>query len=211
MGGVEFSTVLGFVVACVVLNVVPGPGMVFILAHSVAGGRRTGVTAAAGIAAGTVLHVAAACAGLTALLVAAPAALDVVRVGGAVVLLYLAVSNLRAARAGRDEQPPARRSARRTFVSAVLSNLGNPKVALFYIAFVPQFLTAGGWATWVQVLVLGGLQIVVGFGMDVVLAVAAGSFSAVLLGRPSVQQWLRRAAAAVFGGLALRLLLSDTL
>jgi threonine/homoserine/homoserine lactone efflux protein len=142
------------------------------------------------------------------LLTAAPAALDVVRVGGAVVLLYLAVSNLRSA--GRVSTPLERQAPARVFMSAVLTNLGNPKVVLFFLAFVPQFITAGGWSTSVQILVLGAVLIVVGLIMDGALGMLAGTFSKLLLSRPAIQRWMKRAAAAVFGGLALRLLLSET-
>ncbi len=203
----ELDVVLGFAVACVVLNLVPGPGMMFILAHGMVGGRRSGVVAAAGMAVGTVAHTVAAAAGLSALLAAAPAALDVIRIGGAVVLLYLAVTNLRAAQ--QEISPVAGRSPRRTFVSAVLTNLANPKVILFYVAFVPQFIIVGGWATSVQILVLGAVLFAIGLFMDCAIGLAAGTFSRLLSSRPAIQRWLKRAAAAVFGGLAVRLLLSE--
>ncbi len=154
-----------------------------------------------------VVHTVAAAAGLGALLASALAALDVIRIGGAVVLLFLAVANLRAAR--YEITPVAGRSPRRTFVSAVLTNLANPKVVLFYVAFVPQFITAGGWAASVQILVLGTVLFVIGLLMDTILGLAAGTFSTMLLSRPAIQRWLSGAAAVVFGGLALRLLLTD--
>ncbi|MEJ3654016.1 LysE family translocator [Actinomycetes bacterium KLBMP 9759] len=204
---VEPGVVLAFVIACMALNIVPGPGMMFILVHGIAGGRRAGFTAAVGMAVGTVMHTVAAAVGLSALLAVAPAALDVVRIVGAVVLLYLAVTNLRAAR-----QPmPARTrpTLRRTLVTAVLTNLGNPKVVLFFVAFVPQFVTAGGWPTGIQILLLGGILITVGLIMDSVIGMAAGTFSAVLLRRPAIQRWIKRAAAAVFGALAVRLMLVE--
>lgn len=208
MPGMESSLVVGFMIACVVLNLVPGPGMMFILAHGMVGGRRAGFTAAAGMAVGTVVHTLAAAAGLSALLAAVPGALDVVRIGGAVVLLYLAIGNLRSA--NQTVSPiAAGRAPRRTFAAAVLTNLGNPKVVLFYLSFVPQFITAGGWSTSVQVLVLGAVLIAIGLVMDSTVGLAAGTFSALLMRRPSIQRWIKRAAAAVFGGLAVRLLLSE--
>jgi threonine/homoserine/homoserine lactone efflux protein len=206
--GMEPSLVLGFVLACVVLNLVPGPGMMFILAHGLAGGRRGGITAASGMAAGTVVHTVAAAVGLSAVLAAAPAALEVVRVGGAVVLLYLAISSLRSA--SKTMAPAAPHRPRRTFVTAVFTNLGNPKVVLFYLAFVPQFITPGGWSTSTQILVLGAMLIAIGLVMDSAVGLAAGTFSAVLLRRPSIQRWIKRAAAMVFGGLAVRLLLTES-
>ncbi|WP_092534527.1 LysE family translocator [Amycolatopsis arida] len=199
---------LGFAVACVVLNALPGPGMLFILSHGVAGGRAAGLAAALGMATGTVVHTAAAALGLSALLRAAPVVLDVLRVGGAAVLIYLAISALRSARGAAEMPVRARRPLRQTYLTAVLTNLANPKVVLFYLAFVPQFVTVGGWPASVQTLVLGGVLIVIGLVMDGVVGLAAGT-AATLLRRPPVHRWLRRLSAAIFGGLAVRLL-TDT-
>jgi threonine/homoserine/homoserine lactone efflux protein len=212
-GLVEPVAVLSFAIACVVLNLVPGPGMLFITAHGIAGGRRAGIAAAAGMASGTVGHTVAATLGLSALLYAAPFALDVVRVVGAVVLLYLAVNALRTASttAQAGLEGGRSRSLRRTYAMAVLTNLGNPKVVLFYLVFVPQFLTTGpgGWPFTAQMLVLGAVLIAIGLVMDCAIGVAAGTFSVLLMGRPAVQRWLKRISAAVFGGLAIRLLLGE--
>lgn len=210
----ELHAVLTFLVAVVVLNSVPGPGMMFLLAHGMVGGRRAGITAALGLATGTVLHTVAAALGLSALLNAAPFALDVVRIGGAIFLLYLAADSLRSARKRNTELTDDVRasiaardgSLKRTYLSAILNNLANPKVVLFFLAFVPQFITAGGWPVSIQILVLGGLLIVLGFVMDGAIGLAAGTFSAALRARPSIQQWLQRVSAAIFGGLAVRLL-----
>ncbi|ADB31811.1 Lysine exporter protein (LYSE/YGGA) [Kribbella flavida DSM 17836] len=201
------TTVLGFALACVLLNLVPGPGMMFIVAHGLGGGRRAGVTAALGMASGTVVHTVVAALGLSALLQAAPFALELVRVGGAVFLLYLAVSAFRSARAAAALTAPPRKSLRRTYLSAVLTNLANPKVVLFYLAFLPQFLTAGGWPGPVQILLLGAVLVLIGLVMDCGVGVAAGALSAVLVRRPGFERGLKRVAGAVFGGLAVRLLL----
>jgi threonine/homoserine/homoserine lactone efflux protein len=203
----ELTTLLAFAGACVVLNLVPGPGMMFIIAQGVSGGRRPGLAAAAGMASGTVVHTAAAALGLSALLGAAPAALNVVRIGGAAVLIYLAVAALRSARAGVPLTAKGpKRSLRRTYVSAVLTNLANPKVVLFYVAFVPQFLDPHGWPIALQILVLGALVVLIGLVMDSGVGFAAGTFSSLLVSRPAVQRGLKRASAAIFGGLAVRLL-----
>jgi threonine/homoserine/homoserine lactone efflux protein len=114
------TTLVAFAVACVVLNLVPGPGMLFITAPRDLRWAQAGVVAAPGMASGTVVHTVAAALGLSMLLTAAPLALDAVRVVGAAVLLYLAVTALRSARAGIDPGPRGqRRSLRRTYWSAV--------------------------------------------------------------------------------------------
>ncbi|GAB2736808.1 LysE family translocator [Amycolatopsis magusensis] len=205
----ELGALLGFAGACVVLNLVPGPGMMFIIAHGVGGGRSGGVAAALGMASGTMAHTVAAALGLSALLRAAPAALEAVKIAGAVFLLYLAVSTLISARkpAALAAARGSRRSTlRKTYLSAVLTNLANPKVVLFYLAFVPQFLTPGGWAVSAQILVLGAVLIVIGLVMDGAVGLAAGTFSALVLRKPKFQRRLKEFSAVIFGGLALRLL-----
>lgn len=204
------AVVLGFALACVVLNLVPGPGMMFIIAHGIVGGRRAGVVAAGGMASGTVVHTVAAALGLSALLRAAPFALDAVRILGALFLVYLAITTWRSAKGAAEAAATRpRRSLRRTYGAAVLTNLANPKVVLFYLAFVPQFLTPDGWSPTTQILLLGGVLVLLGLMMDCMIGLAAGTFSALLSRRPSFQRWLKRASAAIFGGLALRLFIDS--
>jgi threonine/homoserine/homoserine lactone efflux protein len=156
----------------------------------------------------------AAALGLGALMQAAPALLEGVRIAGAVFLLYLAVTTWRASRTHQVVATPAverPRSASRVYAMAVLTNLANPKVILFYLAFFPQFLTtgAGSWPATVQFLVLGATFIVVGLAVDASAGVAAGTLSERLLRRTRLRRWLDRVSAAIFGGLAVRLALDS--
>lgn len=203
----DLSTVLAFTLACVVISVVPGPDMMFIMANGIARGRAAGVVAAAGMSSGLAGHTVLAALGLGTLLQAAPIALEVVRIAGAVFLVYLAINTLRSAKDVASSAPArfGRRSLRRTYVMATLVNLSNPKVVLFYIAFFPQFVTEGGWPMPAQFLVMGAILIVVGFSVDASVGLASGTLSNVLQRRPGVQRWLNRVSAAVFGGLAVRL------
>ena len=117
------------------------------------------------------------------------------------------ISTLRSARDVAERAPERYGSAslRRTYVMAVLTNLSNPKVILFYVAFFPQFLTEGGWSMPVQFLVMGAILVTIGFAVDGTVGLAAGTLSALLLRRPAIQRWLNRVSAAIFGGLAVRL------
>ncbi|AKU18015.1 LysE family translocator [Luteipulveratus mongoliensis] len=205
----DLSTLLAFGLAAAVISLVPGPDMMFIIAHGVGRGRRAGVVAAVGMSSGLAVHTVLTAAGLGALLLAAPAVLEGLRIAGAIFLIYLAVSAWRSSRAqsvADDDAavvPP--RSLRKTYVMAMLTNLANPKVILFYLAFLPQFLTEGGWPAWAQFLVLGAVLICVGLCVDGTVGFVSGALSELLQRRPAVQRWLDRVSAAIFGGLAVRL------
>jgi threonine/homoserine/homoserine lactone efflux protein len=203
----DVSILVAFVAACAVISLVPGPDMMFIVANGVARGRAAGVVAAVGMSTGMAVHTVAAALGLGALIQAAPVVLEAVRIVGAVFLCYLAFSALREAR-HVTETAPAKfggHSLRRTYAMATLTNLANPKVIFFYIAFFPQFVTEGGWPTPVQFLLMGAILIVVGLAVDASVGLAAGTLSDLLRRRPAVRRWLSRVSAAIFGGLAVRL------
>jgi len=203
----DASTLVAFAVACAVISLVPGPDMMFIIANGIARGRAAGVVAAVGMSTGMTVHTVAAALGLGALLQAAPMVLDAVRIVGAVFLVHLAISALRSARSVA-ETAPARfggHTLRRTYLMATLTNLANPKVIFFYLAFFPQFVTEGGWPTPVQFLLMGAILIVVGLTVDASVGLAAGTLSNLLRRRPAVQRWLGRVSAVIFGGLAVRL------
>lgn len=211
----DLTVVLAFTVAVTLLSLAPGPDMMFIVANAVAAGRRAGVTAALGMSTGLAVHTVAAAFGLGALLQAAPAVLDTVRILGAGFLLYLAFTTWRASRrhtvAQPDEPVVPKRSTRRVYVMAVLTNLANPKVILFYLAFFPQFLTTGpgSWPATLQFLTLGVLFIAVGLAVDGSVGLLAGTARDRLLRRQEVRRRLDQVCAAIFGALAVRLALDS--
>jgi threonine/homoserine/homoserine lactone efflux protein len=210
--GVNSTLVIAFLITVLLLSVAPGPDMLFIVANATVGGRRAGVVAAAGMSTGLAGHSVAAAFGLSALVQAAPQALTIVRVLGAAFLIYLAVGSWRASRGGSPAAPQlTRRSLPKVYAMATLTNLANPKVLLFYLTFLPQFLATGGgaWPVWEQMLILGVLFIAVGFPVDALVGLTAGSIAAVLTRRPVVRRGLDRASAMVFGALAVRLV-TDT-
>ncbi|MEU6267927.1 LysE family translocator [Saccharopolyspora shandongensis] len=205
----DLGIVLAFIGAAAVISLVPGPDMMFILANGISSGPRGGVVAALGMSSGIVVHTVVAALGLTAIFQAVPVALEVVRIAGVVFLLYLAVQSWRASAMPEVQAAPAR-SLRRIYGLAVLTNVSNPKVILFYLAFVPQFVsTQAAWPIPVQLLALGGLLVVVGISVDASVGVSSGWLSNVLLRRRAIQRWLDRTAAVVFGALALRLTTED--
>ncbi|SFQ25196.1 Threonine/homoserine/homoserine lactone efflux protein [Amycolatopsis arida] len=203
---------VAFLGAAAVISLAPGPDMMYIVANGMAAGPRAGVVAALGMSTGLAVHSLAAALGLSALFQAVPAALDVVRVAGVVFLLYLAVDALRSS--GPDvpdvRRQPEMRSLRKVYGLAVLTNLANPKVIIFYLAFVPQFVTPGSaWPVPVQMLVLGALLIVVGLTVDALTGFTSGRLADLLARHRAVRRWLDRMSAAVFAGLAVRLAVDD--
>jgi threonine/homoserine/homoserine lactone efflux protein len=204
------ATVLGFAVAALVISVAPGPDMMFIMANGIAGGRRAGLVSALGVSVGLAVHTVAAALGLGALLRAAPFVLDTIRWCGVVFLLYLAFAALRSSRRRVVfDAATAGRSLRHTFAMATLTNLSNPKVILFYLAFFPQFVDPhASWPVTTQFLVLGLVLIVIGFAVDSCTGFASGTLSDRLRRHPAVRSWLDRVSAGVFGALAVRLVVT---
>jgi threonine/homoserine/homoserine lactone efflux protein len=206
----SWSVLLSFLGAVVVIQLVPGPGMLFIIANGVAGGRRAGVAAAFGAATGVVVQTAAAAAGLSALFAAAPAAFDVVRFVGVAYLAWLAVKHWRSAGlqlVSEDGAMPAERSPRRVYVRGLLNNLANPKVIVFFIAFLPQFVAPAAGNVHVQLVILGLVFMLVGLVLDVAIGSMAGHIGALLRKRSGLAKLLDRIVGTIFGALAVRLAL----
>jgi threonine/homoserine/homoserine lactone efflux protein len=191
-----------FVVAALVLLAIPGPAVVYVVTQSVGGGRRAGLASVLGLHTGTLVHIAAAAAGLSALIVASATAFSVVKYAGAAYLIVLGARRLIAG-SGRDglEAGPGhdlRRLYRRGILVAVL----NPKTALFFLAFLPQFVDRDGPVA-VEIVVLGLTFLVLGLVTDSLWAVGAGAAgerlrrSAVF---PRIERWV---SGSVFVGLGV--------
>jgi len=196
-------TVAGFLAAGIVLNLTPGADVMFATACGLRGGARHGIAASLGIAIGAMAHVLLAVAGVSAALAAVPHGLDVIRYAGAAYLAYLAVQAWRA-------PPPVRDGIRaperipRVIRRGALTNLLNPKVGLFVLAFLPQFTDPGAGPVWHQMLILGGLFITTGFFITAAYGAAAGMLGGALQARLGT---LNKLSALVFSGLAARLAL----
>ena len=205
MWPVEPWVLLAFVPAGLALNLTPGADMMFTLAQGLKGGPRAGMAANAGIAVGGMVHTVIAGLGLGALVAAHPLAFDVIRWAGVAYLLWLAVQSLRAGpMAVRGEV--AVRSLGRVFLDGLMVNLLNPKVILFILAFLPQFVDPSR-AVLPQFLVLGLVFSLGGLVVNGVVAVFAGGVGQRLAGSAVFARWLGRVGAVIFAGLALRLAL----
>jgi threonine/homoserine/homoserine lactone efflux protein len=203
---VECHVLVPFVVAVVVIQVTPGPGMLFILANGISGGRRAGVAAALGAAAGMVVQTVAPAAGLAALLRAAPLIFDLVRIAGGAYLICVAIRLLRGPTLSR-ERADKPRPARSVFVRAVINNLANPKVVIFFVAFLPQFVVQGGAPPRIQFFLLGMVFLLVGLVLDVGIGLFAGKIGEALRTRAWLSRLLDRVAGATLAALGMRLAL----
>jgi threonine/homoserine/homoserine lactone efflux protein len=216
---VDPNLLLAYLIAAWVLILTPGPDMFFILGQTLAGGKQQGWAATAGVMAGAAIHILAAVSGTAALVLAHPALFEALRIAGAAYLLWLGVQSLRAAWrpapavAGDTAAPAPRLSARLAFRQGLLTNLLNPKVALFFLAFLPQFVDPGRAPVWVQMLLLGPLLPLMALGFFAVMIALAGSAARLLAagkaGGGRLSRWMEGAAGLIFLGLGLRLLLGE--
>jgi threonine/homoserine/homoserine lactone efflux protein len=167
----EPSTLLLFAASAATLVLVPGPNLVYIITRSIEAGRRTGLASMLGVEAGTLVHVTAAAVGLSALVSSSAVAFEALRWVGVVYLVYLGV---RALRSGGSAHPAAPAGLRRSFAEGMLVNLLNPKVSIFFLAFLPQFVDPGQGGAGTQVVVLGVVFLVIASLLDVLYVLAAG-------------------------------------
>lgn len=203
----DASSLATFVVAGLLLNITPGPDVLYIVGRSLAQGRAAGVISALGIATGSLVHVAGATLGLSAVLATTPFAYDLVRYAGAAYLVWLGVRALRsrAVHLSIDDAGAFSRAA--IFRQGAITNVLNPKVALFFLAFLPQFTDPSRGSVAVQAAVLG--LVFIGNGLLVCIAYALGAraIGGWLRTRYDVQTWMNRAMGALFVGLGVRLAL----
>jgi threonine/homoserine/homoserine lactone efflux protein len=204
----EWPVFLAFAAAGLALNIVPGADMTFIMAAAARGGRREGLIAAFGIGAGALVHILAAVLGLSAILASSQAAFAALKWVGAAYLLYLALSMLRAGSGrARGGAPPV--TGWRLFRAAALVNMLNPKVALFFLAFLPQFVDPAAEMPGLQILFLGLWFDFAGTIVNCIVALAAAGAAERLRHIGWVGRAARWLAATAMGGLAVQLAVSE--
>jgi threonine/homoserine/homoserine lactone efflux protein len=196
-----------FVATAIVLILTPGQDTFFILGRSLSGGRAEGVAAALGITAGSVIHTFLAALGLSALLATSPYAFMAVKFAGAAYLIFIGVKALlsRATQLPGAGEPSRGDGRWPAFRQGVISNILNPKVALFFLALMPQFITASSTNKVGAFLALGFTFVTMGLAWCTVLAIGAASLRTAILRRPSMATILNRVAGAMFIALGLKL------
>ncbi len=172
-----------FLVATVALNLSPGPDMLYVISKSLEQGRKAGIVSALGVGAGTLVHTFITAIGLSALLLSIPVLFNAIRYAGAAYLAYLGLRSLRATRQQKlivPQERESRISLWRVFRQGILTNVLNPKVALFFLAFLPQFVNGPGGAVVVQIALLGLIFDASGTSWNVLIAAVAGHASSAL-------------------------------
>lgn len=214
----DTSTLLAYLAAAVVLVIIPGPGTAWIVAQTVAGGTARGLRAGLGLETATLIHALAAGLGLSAVLATSALAFEVLKYAGALYLVYLGIRAWRGTGAASADDPhpaPAENQENPShrldgvYWRSVVTGVLNPKVALFFLAFLPQFVHPERGLVWLQFLVLGALLSLIGFTNSAALSTMIGRFGRRLRGNGAFARWRQRVLGTFFIGLGLRLALQQ--
>jgi threonine/homoserine/homoserine lactone efflux protein len=207
-----FETLLLVTVAAAIMNALPGPSQLYVVTRTIALGRGAGFASASGLASAAVVHVVLASTGLTALMAATPALFDVVRWIGVAYLIWLGIATWREkddANPSEVGKPVARRSAWHLFRQGFIIEVLNPKTALFFLAFLSQFVSPASPAPGLEMLILGLLVPLTALPVDLAIAFGASAALSRLGGNPFVARLRRWLAGSVLVGLGLFVLVED--
>ncbi len=206
---IDINTLLTYAVVVLGLFLIPGPAVLLVLARATAGGRRVGIATGLGIACGDLLHTVMATVGLSAILMTSALAFSIVKYAGAAYLIYLGVRAL--FERNHDLQLTAARlvNAPLAFRQAVLAELLNPKTALFFLAFLPQFVRPGHGAIAAQLATLGLVFAVMSAGYATMIAIAAGQVGRWLSRHRQIGRWQGRVVGTIYLTLGVRLALQQ--
>jgi len=196
---------LNFLITCLIVVLIPGTGVIFTVSTGLTAGKRASVFAALGCTAGIIPHLLASVLGLSALLHTSALAFDMLKYAGVAYLLYVSYATWRDRSAFAVSETPTLSSARSLMLRGLLMNILNPKLTIFFLAFLPQFVTPGSTAPALQMLVLSAVFMGMTFAVFVMYGLLANVFRRAVIESPRVQNWLRRSFAAAFAGLGLNL------
>jgi threonine/homoserine/homoserine lactone efflux protein len=206
----SLETLLVFSLVAAGFVAIPGPSNLFVLGRGIQSGSRAAIAGAAGCATGALTYVAATAVGLSALLASSQTVFEAIHYAGAAYLVWLGIVVLRGSHPGLPDSAVAQpRSVWRSYRQGALVELGNPKVALFFVALFPQFVHAGAGAADVQILVLGAIFVTMGLASDCLYAVGSGRIRAWLMRRPQRMRRQQRATGLLYLGLGVWAALSS--
>jgi len=198
-----------FLITSLIVVLIPGTGVVFTVSTGLLRGRRASVFAALGCTAGIVPHLLATVLGLAALMHTSALAFQALKYAGVAYLLYLAYATWRDKSAFAVDEAASSSTGTGLFVKAILLNILNPKLTIFFLAFLPQFIDHGASSPLAQLLLLSGVFMAMTFAVFVVYGLLAHAFRRTVIESPHVQSWLRRGFAITFAGLGAQLALAE--
>lgn len=204
----DSQTFSAFLAASIVIILAPGPAQALVLARSLGSGRRAGISTAVGLNVGTIFHAFAAGLGLSAILATSAMAFSAVKYAGAAYLIYLGIRAILTKAEIVPVTGPGETRTGNAFGTAVVTGILNPKVAIFFLAFLPQFVDPGRGPAFVQFVVLGSIIAVIDIIYESVLACVAGGFGDRFMNRPRVKLWRERATGIALVALGVRLALT---
>ena len=204
------DVLFGFILASTALTISPGPDNIFVLTQSAMHGRRTGILITLGLCSGLFIHIATVALGVAALLYTSPWAFTALKICGAVYLLYLAWGAFRVGNSRPDAAAKVPAGAAALYLRGIFMNITNPKVAIFFLAFLPQFTDPARGSVPLQIITLGLIFMLIALVIFSLVALAAARLGNWLKQSSRAQIYINRVAATVFVLLALRLLWSST-
>jgi threonine/homoserine/homoserine lactone efflux protein len=200
---------LNFLVTSLIVVLIPGTGVVYTISTGLTLGKRASIFAALGCTTGIIPHLMATVFGLSAVMHSSAVAFQALKYAGVAYLFYLAFITWRDKAALVVDKTPATATAGNLVAKAFLLNILNPKLTIFFLAFLPQFITHDASAPLIQLLKLSGVFMAMTFAVFVVYGLIANAFRKLVIESPRVQAWLRRSFAAAFAGLAVNLAFSE--
>jgi threonine/homoserine/homoserine lactone efflux protein len=204
----HISALIGFALVSIGIALTPGPNMIYLISRSITQGPAAGIVSLGGVALGFVFYMLCAAFGITALLFAVPYAYDVLRFTGCAYLLWMAWQAVRPnGRSPFEVKKLAVDGPHKLFVMGLVTNLLNPKIAMLYLALLPQFIDPAAGSVLVQSLALGTIQIMISLSVNAAVALSAGAIALFLATRPIWMRVQRYLMGTVLAGLAVRMAL----
>jgi threonine/homoserine/homoserine lactone efflux protein len=203
----ETTTLIAYLTASIAIILAPGPAQALVLARTLSEGKKAGVMTAVGLNVGTIAHTVAAALGLSAILATSALAFALVKYLGAAYLVYLGIKALLTKEEAPDSASSSGSNPGQAFSKAIITGVLNPKVALFFLAFLPQFIDPQRGSVFLQFLVLGSILAILDIAYEAVLAAFAGTLSGWLAPSPRLALWRHKITGMVLVGLGVRLAL----
>lgn len=206
---ITIDVLIPFLAATIVLNLTPGSDVLFVSTQAMSHGIKGGILAALGVSVGIIFHTALVSFGLAELLSLYPLALTIIKMVGAAYLLYLAISSWRSKNINWEQNKTPNLTTRKIFFRGALTNILNPKMALFFLAFLPQFIKAEQGAIFWQTVQLGTIFIISGTIVNSTYALIFAYARNCIQGNQRFSLYLNKITAGIFGALAMKMITTD--